>query len=68
MGVLAYNLLHIMSRFCIKGVEVKRSMEWLIRRVIKAAARAAHHGRLWWLHVASAFLLAHHYRSVLDTA
>lgn len=47
MGVLAYNLLHLMREFYIKGGEVKRSMEWLIRRVIKAAARVAYHGRRW---------------------
>jgi hypothetical protein len=68
MGVLAYHLLQLMREFYLKGEEVKRSMEWLIRRIIKAAARVAYHGRRWWVHVASAFPLAHHYRAVLGTA
>lgn len=68
MGVLAYNLLQLIREFYIKGEEVKRSMEWLIRRVIKAAARVAYHDRRWWAHVASAFSLAHRYRTVLGTA
>ena len=46
---------------------VKRSMEWLIRRIIKAASRISYSGRRWWLHVASSFPLAHHYRAVLGT-
>jgi len=67
MGVLAYKPLHLMRKFYSKGEEVKRSMEWLIRRVIKAAARVAYHGRRWRVHVASAFPLAHHHRAVLGT-
>lgn len=68
MGVLAYNLLHMIREFYLKDEEVKRSIEWLIRRIIKAAARVAYHGRRWWVHVASAFPLAHHFRAVLGTA
>ena len=48
--------------------EVKRSIECLIRRIIKVAARVSYHGRRWWVHVASAFSLAHHFRAVLGTA
>ncbi|MGA7578410.1 MAG: hypothetical protein ACLQUW_01300 [Desulfobaccales bacterium] len=29
MGVLAYNLLHMIRQFYFWGEEVKRSMEWL---------------------------------------
>ena len=42
-----------------------RSMEWLIKRLIKVGARVSYHARRWYVHVASAFPLAHHYRAVL---
>ena len=45
MGVLVYNLLHILRQFYLVGEEVKRSMEWLIRRLIKVGARVAYHNR-----------------------
>jgi hypothetical protein len=65
MGVLAYNLLHMIRQFYVWGEEVKRSMEWLIKRLIKVGARISYHARRWYVHVASAFPLAHHYRAVL---
>ncbi len=65
MGVLAYNLLHMIRQFYVWGEEVKRSMEWLIKRLIKVGARISYHARRWHVHVASAFPLAHHYRAVL---
>ena len=65
MGVLAYNLLHMIRQFYVWGVEVKRSIDWLIKRLIKAGARVSYHARRWYVHVASAFPLAHHYRAVL---
>ena len=34
MGVLAYNLLHMIGSLC-SGEAVERSMEWLIKRSIK---------------------------------
>ena len=37
----------------------------LIKRLIKAGARVSYHTRRWYVHVASAFPLAHHYRAVL---
>jgi len=40
MGVLAYNLLHMLRQFYVWGEEVKRSIEWLIKRLIKVGARA----------------------------
>ena len=67
MGALAYNLLHMIREFHLQGEDIKRSMEWLIRRIIKAASRIYYHGRRWWVHVASSFPLAHHYRAVLGT-
>lgn len=65
MGVLAYNILHMIRQFYIWGEEVKRSMDWLIKRLIKAGARVSYHARRWYVHVASAFPLAQHYRAVL---
>lgn len=64
MGVLAYNLLHMIRQFYLMGEEVKRSMEWLIKRLIKVGAKVAYHGRRWYVHVAAAFPLARYYRAV----
>jgi hypothetical protein len=64
MGVLSYNLLHMLRQFYLMGEEVKRSMERLIKRLIKVGAKVAYHGRRWQVHVASAFPLARHYRAV----
>ncbi len=65
MGVLAYNLLHILRQFYLMGEKVKRSMEWLIKRLIKAGAMVAYHGSRWQVHVASALPLAWYYQAVL---
>ncbi|MBU0517191.1 MAG: transposase [Proteobacteria bacterium] len=65
MCVLAYNLLHMIRCFYIWGEGVNRSIGWPIRRIIKAASRISHHGRRWWVHVASGFPLSHHYWAVL---
>ena len=64
MGALAYNLLHMLRRFYLKGEGVRRSVEWLIKRLIKIGARVSYHARKWHVHVASAFPLAHYYRAV----
>jgi hypothetical protein len=64
VGVLAYNLLHMLRQFYLSGEEVKRSMDWLINRLIKVGAKVAYHGRKWQVHVASAFPLAPYYRAV----
>jgi hypothetical protein len=53
MGMLAYNLLHMLRQFYFVGEEVKRSMEWLIKRLIKVGAKVAYHGGRWQVHVAS---------------
>ena len=42
-----------------------RSIEWIIMRMVKVGARNAYHARYWYVHVASAFALAYHYRAVL---
>jgi len=54
----------MIRQFYLMGEEVKRSMEWLIKRLIKVGARVAYHGKRWYVHVASAFPLARHYRAV----
>ena len=47
MGVLAHNLLHVIRQFYVWGREVKRSMDWLIKRLIKGGARVSYHARRW---------------------
>ena len=65
MGVLAYNLEHTIRQFYVWGEEVKRSIDWLIKSLVKVGARVSYPARRWYVHVASAFPLAHHYRAVL---
>ncbi|MBM4284314.1 MAG: hypothetical protein FJ128_03550 [Deltaproteobacteria bacterium] len=65
MGVLAYNLLPMIRQFYVWGEEEKRCMDWLIKRLNKVGARISYHARRWYVHVASASPLAHHYRAVL---
>jgi hypothetical protein len=55
MGVPAYNLLDMIRQFYVWGEEVKRSIDWLIKRLIKVGARVSYHARRWHAHVASAF-------------
>jgi hypothetical protein len=62
MGVLAYNLLHMIRAFYVWGEAVKWSIDWLIKRLIKVGAMVSYHTRRWYVHIASAFPLAHHYR------
>ena len=64
MGVIAYNLLHMFRSFYLQGEEVRRSMEWIIKRLIKVGAKVAYHGRRWQVHIASAFPLSQHYEAV----
>ncbi len=68
MGLLAYNLLQLLRQFYVKGEEVQRSVDWLIRRLIKVASRITYHGRYWRVYVASAFPLRHHFKAVLEGA
>lgn len=65
MGFLAYNLLHLIRRFYLWGNDKRRSIEWVIMRLIKAGARIVYHARYWQVHIASAFSLRHHYRAIL---
>ena len=43
---------------------LKIGLRW-IKRLIKVGARVSYHARSWYVHVASASPLAHHYRAVL---
>ena len=63
MGVLAYNILHLIRHFYVWGEDVKRSIDWLIKRLIKVGARVSYHARKWYVHIASALPLALHYRA-----
>ena len=65
MGLLAYNLRYLLRAFYMEGDEVQRSVEWLIRRAVKVASRVSYHSRHWWVHVALALPLRHHYQAVL---
>jgi len=67
MGVLADNLLHMLRKIYIRGEGVRRSIEWLIRRLIEVGATVSYHARRWHVHVSSAFPLDHHFRAVFDT-
>jgi hypothetical protein len=58
------NLLHMQCEFYMEEEEGKRSIEWIIRRMVKVASRVSYHSRYWWVHVASAFPLRHHYQAV----
>ena len=67
MGLLAYNLLHLLRKFYIRGEGVRRCVEWLIRRLIKVGAKFSYHARRWQVQVSSAFALRHHYLAVIDS-
>jgi hypothetical protein len=41
------------------------ALDWRIKRLIEVEARVSYHARRWYVHVASAFPLAHHYRTVM---
>ena len=59
-----HTQLQMVRQFYLMGEEIKRSMEWVIKRLIRVAARVAYHGRRWQVDVASAFPLAKYYRAV----
>jgi hypothetical protein len=67
MGVIAYNLLHLLRESHVRGEGVRRSIEWLIRRLMKVGATVSYHARRWHVHVSSALPLDHHYQEVFDS-
>jgi len=64
MWVLACNFLHMIRQFYVWGEEVKRSIDWLIKRLNQGRARVTDHARRRYVHIAAAFPLAQHYRAV----
>jgi len=60
-GHFAKNCFHPLFGFTSEG-------DCLIKRLIKVGARVSYHARRWYVHVASAFPLSHHYRAVLAWA
>jgi hypothetical protein len=44
------------------GESAKPSIDSIIRRLVKVGARVVYHARKWYVHIASAFLLAQFYR------
>lgn len=64
MGVLAYDLLHIIRKFYLFGEEVRRSMELLIQRLINVGAKVVYHAPQWHVHVTSTFTLTCYYRAM----
>ena len=61
-----YNLMIFLKRFCFgKLCAPSLALDWQIKRLIEVEARVSYHARRWYVHVASAFPLAHHYRAVL---
>jgi hypothetical protein len=68
MGLLAYKLLQLQRQFYVKGEEVQRSVDLMVRRLIKVASRITYHGRYWRAYVASAFSLRYHFKEVLEAS
>jgi hypothetical protein len=58
---VANNLLDMLWQFYLRGQEAPRSMEWLIKDLIKVGAKVLHRGRRWSVHVAQALLFARQY-------
>ena len=60
-----YNRLHLIRQFYVWGEEVKRSMDWLIKRLIKVGVRVSYHAPRRYIRLASAFPLANYYWALL---
>lgn len=65
MRVLAYIILHMIRYFYVWDEEVKQSVEYPIKRLIKEGGRISYLTRQWHVNVAAAFPLAHDYWSLL---
>lgn len=55
----------MVREFYLYGEEVRRSMEWLIKPLIKVGTKISYHSSRWHVHATSVFLLTHHYLAVL---
>lgn len=56
MAVLVYNLLHMIRQFYVWGEDVKKSIDWLTKQLIKVDPRVSYHARRWYVRVASPVL------------
>ena len=65
MGVLAYNFRHMLQQYYVIAEEGKRSMEQLIKGLVKVGARVTNHARRPYVDADPAFSLARHSRDVL---
>ncbi len=57
MGVLAYNLLRTLRQVYFRSKDVKRPINWFIKRLCEVGARVSYYGGKWYVRVASAFPL-----------
>jgi len=57
----------MLRKFYIRGEGVRRSIVWLILRLIKVGARVSNHAKKWHVHVSTPFPLAHPYQDVFDS-
>jgi hypothetical protein len=65
-AILIANFLHLFGSFRLgKLYAPLLALDWQIKRLIEVEARVSYHARRWYVHVASDFPLAHHYRAVL---
>ena len=48
-------MIYMIRQFYVWGEEVRRSIDRLIKRLIKVGARVTYHARRWYVHVALAF-------------
>lgn len=64
IGIPGYNLLHMLRESYLRGEEVKRSTEWLVKRPVKVGTKVAYHARRRQVRAALAFPSARHYRAV----
>jgi hypothetical protein len=60
--------LSTLRRIDVKGESLRRSIEWLIKRLIKIGARGSHHAKRWRVHAASPFPLGCHDKAASATA
>ena len=55
---------NLITLCCGKLCAPSLALGWQIKRLIEVEARVSYHARRWYVHVASAFPLVHHYRAV----
>jgi hypothetical protein len=65
MTLKPFSVNHLFITYSGKVRAPSFALDWQIKRLIEVEARVSYHARRWYVHVASAFPLAHHYRAVL---